>query len=62
MRIGISEQAELMTVQAAARALGLLARFAARRLQRRLEAGGRGSGDVVSIEETKGYTRGFGEK
>lgn len=60
--IGIGERTELMTVEAAARALGRLARWAAKRHQRRLEAGTQDSADVVSIEDTIGYRPGSGKK
>lgn len=61
LTVGMSERAEVMTVEAAARALGFLARWAARRLQQRLSGSELGSGDVVTSENTTEYGPASGE-
>ncbi len=55
IQVRVVTKAEVMTIEAAARALSLLACWAGRRLQRRLDERKQGSDDAVSSVNTKGY-------
>ena len=60
IRVGLAAKAEAMTIDAAARALGLLARWATRRLQRRVAE--RATTDVaISGKTSKSYRTTDGE-